>query len=186
MTIEDKLSELNRRNIEAQRGGGEVRITKQHQAGKLTARERIAILLDEGTFHETDKFVVHRCTNFGMDKQHIAVTESSPAMARSMGVWSTFSLRILASSAALYPKLLRRKYAKSWTWQQKWELPSSALMIQGVRGSKRGSRLWPLCRYFQPECHGFRRNSSVVRNHGPMCRGGGLLSGDHRFHLHGT
>jgi propionyl-CoA carboxylase beta chain len=71
MTIEAKLGELERRNAEAEIGGGEARIKKQHGAGKLTARERINILLDEGSFHETDKFVVHRCTNFGMDKQHI-------------------------------------------------------------------------------------------------------------------
>ncbi len=71
MMIEAKLGELERRNAEAEIGGGETRIKKQHQAGKLTARERINILLDEGSFHETDKFVVHRCTNFGMDKQHI-------------------------------------------------------------------------------------------------------------------
>lgn len=71
MTIEAKLRELERRNAEAEIGGGEARIKKQHQGGKLSARERINILLDEGSFHETDKFVIHRCTNFGMDKQHI-------------------------------------------------------------------------------------------------------------------
>ncbi len=71
MTIEEKLAELERRNAEAEIGGGETRIKKQHQAGKLTARERINFLLDEDSFHETDKFVVHRCTNFGMDQQHI-------------------------------------------------------------------------------------------------------------------
>ncbi|MDX2478979.1 MAG: carboxyl transferase domain-containing protein, partial [Desulfuromusa sp.] len=71
MTIEEKLAELERRNAEAELGGGKARIEKQHQGGKLTARERIHILLDEGSFQETDKFVVHRCTNFGMDQQHI-------------------------------------------------------------------------------------------------------------------
>ena len=71
MTIEEKLGELAKRNAAAEIGGGEARIKKQHQAGKLTARERITILLDEGSFHETDKFVVHRCSNFGMDQQHV-------------------------------------------------------------------------------------------------------------------
>ena len=50
-------------------GGGEARITRQHDQGKLTARERIAVLLDEGTFRETDTFVVHRCRDFGMDER---------------------------------------------------------------------------------------------------------------------
>ncbi len=52
-------------------GGGEARIAKQHQAGKLTARERIAALLDDGSFVELDKFVTHRCADFGMQDQKI-------------------------------------------------------------------------------------------------------------------
>jgi propionyl-CoA carboxylase beta chain len=52
-------------------GGGEARIDKQHEAGKLTARERIAALLDEGSFVEMDKFVTHRCADFGMQDQKI-------------------------------------------------------------------------------------------------------------------
>ena len=71
MTIEEKLAEVARRNAEAELGGGKGRIKKQHQAGKLTARERINILLDEGSFQEIDKFVTHRCVNFGMDEHHI-------------------------------------------------------------------------------------------------------------------
>ena len=52
-------------------GGGVVRIDKQHEAGRMTARERIDMLLDKGTFVEQDKFVTHRCTNFGMEKNKI-------------------------------------------------------------------------------------------------------------------
>ena len=56
-----------RRRIEAARaGGGEARIDRQHSAGKLTARERIEVLLDEGTFQEMDALVTHRCSDFGM------------------------------------------------------------------------------------------------------------------------
>ncbi len=58
-----RLEELHRR---AELGGGQERIDKQHEAGKLTARERIELLLDPGTFVEVDKFVTHRCTDFGM------------------------------------------------------------------------------------------------------------------------
>src|SRR5205085_25531 len=52
-------------------GGGEERIAKQHAAGKLTARERIELLLDPGSFVEMDKFVTHRCADFGMEQQKI-------------------------------------------------------------------------------------------------------------------
>ena len=56
----------------AKMGGGQKRIDAQHEKGKLTARERIDLLVDEGSFEETDMFVTHRCTNFGMDSKKIA------------------------------------------------------------------------------------------------------------------
>ena len=70
MGVQDVLDELKRRHREAELGGGEERIERQHQAGKLTARERVNLLLDPGSFVELDKFKTHRCTDFGMgDKQ---------------------------------------------------------------------------------------------------------------------
>src|ERR1700760_1151914 len=67
----DPLLELDRRNTLAEEGGGAERRQRQHREGKLSARERILLLLDEGTFEETDKFVTHRATDFGLDKQRI-------------------------------------------------------------------------------------------------------------------
>ena len=66
----EKIKELIDRRAAARLGGGEKAIAKQHEKGKYTARERIAMLLDEGSFEEMDMFVQHRCTNFGMDKKH--------------------------------------------------------------------------------------------------------------------
>ncbi len=63
-----KVSQLHAMRSEAKLGGGEKRIASQHEKGKLTARERIDMLLDEGSFEEFDMFVKHRCTNFGMEK----------------------------------------------------------------------------------------------------------------------
>src|SRR3989338_6428703 len=71
MSIEKMLEELRKKNKLAELGGGSEKIEKQHAEGKLTARERINLLLDEGSFVELDKFVVHRCYDFGMDKQKI-------------------------------------------------------------------------------------------------------------------
>jgi len=62
---------LEERNAQALGGGGPERVTKQHEAGKLTARERVELLADPGTFVETDRLVVHRCTDFGMQDQKI-------------------------------------------------------------------------------------------------------------------
>ncbi|MBA3439125.1 MAG: acyl-CoA carboxylase subunit beta [Pyrinomonadaceae bacterium] len=64
-----KLDELRERTRQAEAGGGPERIKRQHAAGKLTARERIEFLLDEGTFQEFDKFVVHRSRDFELDQQ---------------------------------------------------------------------------------------------------------------------
>lgn len=65
----EKIRELVEKRAQARLGGGEKAIEKQHAKGKLTARERIALLLDEGSFEEMDMFKLHRCTNFGMEKK---------------------------------------------------------------------------------------------------------------------
>src|SRR6202047_4495577 len=64
----DRLSELRRRSDEAEAGGGAERREREHKQGKLSARERIHLLLDEGSFEELDKFVRHHCTDFGMNE----------------------------------------------------------------------------------------------------------------------
>ena len=66
----EKVKELIELRAQARLGGGAKAIEKQHDKGKYTARERISMLLDEGSFEEMDMFVQHRCTNFGMDKKH--------------------------------------------------------------------------------------------------------------------
>lgn len=69
-TNKEKYDLLEEKNQEALLGGGEERIAAQHAKGKLTARERVELLMDEGTFEEIGKFVMHRAKDFGLDKQH--------------------------------------------------------------------------------------------------------------------
>ena len=69
-TNQEKINDLIVRREQARLGGGQKRIDAQHAKAKLTARERIDLLLDEGSFEEFDMFVVHRCTDFGMEKSH--------------------------------------------------------------------------------------------------------------------
>ncbi len=71
MSTRDKLKDLIDRRSVARLGGGEKRIEKQHSQGKMTARERIEVLLDEGSFEELDMFVMHRCVNFKMEQSKI-------------------------------------------------------------------------------------------------------------------
>jgi propionyl-CoA carboxylase beta chain len=69
--MKEVLEELERRRAEARLGGGQARIDAQHKRGKLTARERIDLLMDEGSFEEFDMYVEHRCADFGMEKTKI-------------------------------------------------------------------------------------------------------------------
>ena len=73
MTMREKLELLERRIAESEEGGGEARVKAQHAKGKLSARERLDLLLDEGSFVEFDRFVVHRSTDFGLDEQKVYV-----------------------------------------------------------------------------------------------------------------
>ncbi|MEP7002284.1 MAG: carboxyl transferase domain-containing protein, partial [bacterium] len=67
--MRERLAQLERRVAEAELGGGAARLETQHAKGKLSARERIDLLLDEGSFVELDRFVVHRSHDFGLEEQ---------------------------------------------------------------------------------------------------------------------
>ena len=67
--MNEQVKRLQDLQAKAQLGGGEKRIASQHQKGKLTARERISVLLDEGSFEEIGMLVTHRSTNFGLDQE---------------------------------------------------------------------------------------------------------------------
>src|SRR5947208_16052514 len=69
MDLEQKLQELKKRDRLAEEGGGAQRRERQHKEGKMSSRERIEFLLDDGTFEETDKLVTHRSRDFGMAEQ---------------------------------------------------------------------------------------------------------------------
>lgn len=80
--IFDKINELYDRRREVEMGGGDERIEKQHEKGKLTARERIDLLVDEGTFVEMNPFIEHRCNDFGLSGKKDRATVSLPAMVK--------------------------------------------------------------------------------------------------------
>ncbi|WP_334064496.1 acyl-CoA carboxylase subunit beta [Limimaricola cinnabarinus] len=86
--MQEILRELEERRASARMGGGEKRIAAQHAKGKLTARERIELLLDEGSFEEYDMFVAHRCTDFGMQ-------ENRPAGDGVVTGWGTVNGRMI-------------------------------------------------------------------------------------------
>jgi len=92
MSAPDPFESLRRRHAEAELGGGEERIRRQHKAGKKTARERLELLLDPGSFLEVDKFVVHQSHDFGMQEQRVpgdgVVTGSGKIHGRTVFVFA--------------------------------------------------------------------------------------------------
>ena len=87
------IEELEAKRSHARLGGGEKRIAAQHAKGRLTARERLTVLLDPGSFEEYDMFVEHNCADFGMEQQKIPGDGWSPDRARSTAGWSMSSPR---------------------------------------------------------------------------------------------
>jgi acetyl-CoA carboxylase carboxyltransferase component len=110
---DDILADLERR---AESGGGKARLDKQHASGKLTARERIDLLFDAGTFEEVDKLVTHRCRDFGMDTQLIPGDGVLRVMAGGQRR-SLPSRRISRSSADRCRKPTPPRSARSWIWR---------------------------------------------------------------------
>ena len=112
--MKKKLEILEDKKAEAKLGGGERRIEVQHQKGKLTARERIHFLLDEGSFEEIGMFVTHRSTNFGLEKQKFlgdgVVTGYGTVNGRLIYIFSQ-DFTVLGGSLA---KLMPRKFVRLW------------------------------------------------------------------------
>ena len=113
--MQDIIRQLEEKREKARLGGGQKRIDAQHAKGKLSARERILLLLDDDSFEEWDMFKEHRCNDFGMDADHIpgdgVVTGYGTVNGRLVFVFS----RTSPCSVARCPKPTPRRSARSWT-----------------------------------------------------------------------
>ena len=131
------VERLENMREEALKGGGEKRIEAQHAKGKLTARERISLLLDPGTFEELGMLVTHRSTNFGLDKQKFlgdgVVTGYGKVNGRLVYVFSQ-DLQFLVVRLL---KRTRRRSVKSWSLPSKMARRWWVLMTREVQGFKR-------------------------------------------------
>ena len=138
----EKIKELIERRAVARIGGGEKAIVKQHEKGKYTARERLAMLLDEGSFEEMDMFVEHRCTNFGMEKKHYpgdgVVTGCGTIDGRLVYVFA----QDFTVSAGSLSETMSQKICKIMDQAMKMGAPCIVSMTRVVHVSKRESTLW--------------------------------------------
>jgi len=108
MTMQEKVKELLDLRSQARMGGGQKRIDKQHSQGKMTARERINMLLDEGSFEEFDMFVSHRCTNFGLENESYL----SDGVVTGYGTVSGRTVYVFAQDFTVFGGSLSETFAK--------------------------------------------------------------------------
>lgn len=106
--MKEKLEALKNLNLQAELGGGEARIEKQHDAGKLTARERIELLLEKGSFIEVDKFMTHQCYEFGLEKQR----PYGDGVVTGYGLIGNRTVFVFAQDFTVFGGALSETYAK--------------------------------------------------------------------------
>jgi propionyl-CoA carboxylase beta chain len=119
--MDKRLEEMRQ---QSRRGGGEERIARQHKAGKLTARERLELLLDPGSFRELDAFVVQRARDFGMDKPENQFVGDSVVTGYGTidGRLVYVIRRILPSSVDRCRKSMLKRSSRLWIWRSRMAL----------------------------------------------------------------
>ena len=181
------LEDLTARRGAANLGGGQMRIDAQHKRGKLTARERIELLMDHGSFEEFDTFVQHRCTDFGMEKQ-----PRIPGDGVVTG-WGTVNGRtvfVFAKDFTVFGGSLSETHAQKIVKIQEMALKNKAPIVGlfdagGARIQEGVAALGGYGEVFQRNVlsSGVIPQISVIM--GPVRRRRRLFAGDDRFHLHG-
>ena len=115
-TVQEKIELMNAKKAHILQGGGEKRIEKQHAKGKMTARERLEKLFDEGSFIELDQFVKHRCTNFGQEKKDLQLRALLPVMVLLTAVWYMHLHRTSPLRVVLWVRCMPRKSGRFRIW----------------------------------------------------------------------
>ena len=131
MNVKKELEKLAAREAEVKSGGGKKSIEKQHAAGKLTARERIALLFDADTFEETDLFVEHRATNFGMDKVSISADGVVTGYGKIGGRTACVYAQDFTSRGGTLGEMHARKIARTMDLAMKMRVPIIGLIDSG-------------------------------------------------------
>ena len=177
---------MERRRAIARLGGGKQRLEAQHARGKLTARERIELLIDEGSFEEFDMFVEHRSTDFGMEKTKI------PGDGVVTG-WGTINARLVyvfAKDFTVFGGSLSEAHARKINKLQDMALQNRAPIIGlydagGARIQEGVAALGGYGEVFARNVLASGRHPSDFRHHGPLCRRRCLFPSDDRLHLYG-
>ena len=180
------LEELEQRRAQARAGGGERRIEAQHAKGKLTARERLDLLLDEDSFEEFDMFVEHRSHDFGMEDAARSRRRRGHRLGhdqRPGGLCLLQGLHRLRRLAFEGARREDRQGAGDGGAQRRADHRPLRRRRRAHPGGRRQPRR--LRRHLPAERAGLRRHPADQRHHGPVRRRRRLFAGDDRLHLHG-
>lgn len=182
----EKVKELIALREQARLGGGEKRIESQHKKGKYTARERIAMLLDEGSFEEFDMFVQHRCTNFGIEKTKYL----GDGIVTGYGTIDGRLVYIFAQDFTVFggalSEALAMKICKVMDQAMKMGAPVIGLNDSGGARIQEGVNAWQDTLRFSNVTSCFRCCSSDFRYLRPLRRWSRLFSGFDRLQHHDT
>ena len=174
MTTAEKLAQLDAHSARVLRCGGPKAVEKQHALGKRTARERIELLMDTGTFTEVDRFVRHRCTSFGMGDKDIpadgVVTGYGKIDGRTVFVYA----QDFTAQGGSPARCTRPKSVKSWTWPRGGP-PVGLCDSGGARIQEAVDALSGYGQIFYRNACSSGRIPQVSANTGP-CAGGAVYS----------
>ena len=176
MTTEEQYKKFEELDKLASQGGGVERVEKQHANGHMTARERIDMLLDKGTFNEIDKFVIHHCTDFGMDKKHIP----GDGIVCGYGKIDGRLVYVYAYDFTVYGGTLSTTGAKKIVKVQELALKNGAPVI--ALNDSGGARIQEGVGSISGYASIFSAN---ICHLGPVCGRSLLLSGADRLYFHG-
>ena len=179
----ERIKELVELRAKARMGGGEKAIEKQHARGKYTARERIDMLLDEGSFEEMDMFKLHRCTNFGMEKKQYlgdgVVTGSGTIDGRLVYV---FAQDFTVNGGSL-SETMAEKICKVMDQAMKMGAPCIGINDSGGARIQEGiNALGGYANIFQRNIDIYRMGQHNFRHFRSVCRRSGIFPGTDRFH----
>ena len=161
-------------------GGGVAKIEKQHESGKMTARERIDMLLDKGTFVELDKLMVHRCTNYGMDKNKIP----GDGIVSGYGKIDGRQVFVYAYDFTVYGGSLSASNAKKIVKVQQLALKNGAPII--ALNDSGGARIQEGIESLSGYADIFYQNTMADFSYSrPLCRRCLLLSCPYRLYIYG-
>jgi acetyl-CoA carboxylase carboxyltransferase component len=177
MSLEEKIERLKKLREKAKLGGGQKRIDAQHQKGKLTARERLDLLLDEGSFEEFDMFVQHRCRDFGLEKDRYL----GDGVVTGCGTIDGRLVFVFSQDFTVFGGSLSETHAEKICKIMDTALKVGAPVI-GLNDSG-GARIQEGVESL--EYSGLGGDTADFGGLGALRRRSGLLARHHRFHLHG-